>query len=671
MTWRGQRPKLNAGSRAMKSKKTEAKARPWPERMKSRFLIRGLLSTGAVWAAIIFPFLFITAGLGAYWASSEIYPVHTARHLFSERAGDFLFSLKPLFNLTLFLSFHLSEALGVFPMTGARALFALNGLGIAYMTHVFLRKKQDPLTAALAALALISCLPFLERGFRVRSDLLCSSLCLLSLVFAAKIRQAKPARRGRKPPAWLKLPRRLPALLRPGRGLGSLLAAGGPLAAAALSAPKAVYWLAFSACFAAHELRGRNVFSRLALWQAGSLAGGLFLAASFLFHDPLFLRAIQQAAGFYVKNIEDIFHLAAAESGLFSFFASYSRKLSHFALFAEKAPHIVFLILLKPGFVFWSVFIKKSRKWALSDTAFVFLAGALLLHPQPKIFFITALLPFFLISVFNDPMWGKWRQHGFRPGFLFALLLTACLCAAGAALYSQKNLLSKNSNAPQKRFVQNLNRLFPKGFPAGIYDPLALLYKNAKAYNWFIDSHSSQDLIFEELLEKSRIDIVIPSFLLFYGRLEAWESRSFRFIDVGSQIHYRALVKKLPPVQGAERGSLKGKDLAESLRAARPLPEGARLWHAFLDVSGQITEASPADSAEGQRLLPGRMYSEEEFSRGIIPRPASPEAAFAGVFYLPPPESLPAGDPPAGPRRREKKRLQESPRALFQYDKWL
>ena len=179
-------------------------------------------------------FFIVFAGIGflAHWNASEIYPVHTAQYLFSKNMSSYLFSMKSLYNFLLFLSFYFSDLFSVFPMTVARMLFALNGCLLMALLFVLVRKKTDSLNAFLAVFLFVGSQIFLERGFRVRSDLLVSTFTLFS-VYLAMERDNKNL--------W--------------RFVYMVLFFAGSL----LISPKAVYWLLFAGVLLANELKKQKL----------------------------------------------------------------------------------------------------------------------------------------------------------------------------------------------------------------------------------------------------------------------------------------------------------------------------------------------------------------------------------------------------------------------------
>ena len=138
---------------------------------------------------IVFFLVFQLLSYFSLWVETEIYPVHSSRYLFTEYRSEFLFALKPIFYFFLYLSSLFSNLFSLFPMTGARFLFALNGLLILTLMYFYIQKKTDRYNAILAVLVLASANIFLDRGFRVRSDLLSSVLSLFIFTVYTKYKE--------------------------------------------------------------------------------------------------------------------------------------------------------------------------------------------------------------------------------------------------------------------------------------------------------------------------------------------------------------------------------------------------------------------------------------------------------------------------------------------------
>ena len=248
-------------------------------------------------------------------------------------------------------------------MTGARALFAFNGLLILTLMYFYIKKKTNSYNAILAVLVLASSHLFLERAFRVRSDLLLSSLSLICLLLTINRKKTK------EPVIFYILPPLLCALL--------------------LISFKGVYWLLFTICLILYDFKGPWPSLKTIDKISASILI-FFWILSLLLKDFLFLEAIHQSFQFYFTNIKATWSLISQKGWILNF-----SKYSHITLFIERNLFLVFLIAVKFLFIICPTMIFKTRKWNLSDLYYFLLLAVLLFHPQQKFFFICALLPFF------------------------------------------------------------------------------------------------------------------------------------------------------------------------------------------------------------------------------------------------------------------------------------
>ncbi|MCZ0931623.1 MAG: glycosyltransferase family 39 protein, partial [Oligoflexia bacterium] len=180
---------------------------------------------------IFFCFAFQALSFFTLWTETELYPVHSSQYLFSQYANEFLFALKPLFYSILKLSFALSRLFDWLAMTGARFLFALNGLAILALFYFYVKNKTSRYNAILAVLFLASLNIFLDRAFRVRSDLLSTCFSLICLLVNLNIKEQKDD--------WKFY---IIAFL---------------LTAILLISPKGIYWLVFTSILLWHDMKRR------------------------------------------------------------------------------------------------------------------------------------------------------------------------------------------------------------------------------------------------------------------------------------------------------------------------------------------------------------------------------------------------------------------------------
>ena len=438
------------------------------------------------------------------WTETEIFPLHTSRFLFSENSHGFLFSLKPLFYFALWLCSLFSQSFSLFPMTAGRLLFALNGLLILALVYLCIKKKSDQWNALLGLLILASSCVFLERGFRIRSDLLLASLGLLAWLTALNTKQKAPApsREAKYPPISSQRWDRLLALL----GLLPLLS------------PKGLYWLFFMPCFVRHELRGRAapsrsfVVKRLLVFLSGCAL------LSFAFGDPFFIKAWSEAWLFYITSLKEALQAITEWGGNKSL-----PQESHLFLFMEENPFLLLLLAGKMFFVTERAFSSKKEKREWSDAGFLILLGILLFHPQKKMFFLCALAPFVVVSFFTDPKWillgKKHYSRFFKTGLLAGAFLFGGFFVSSFALklYRGKNTFL------QKEMMGGLNAFY-KNSPSEwrIFDPDCLLYQRKTDCKYLWDKSGERfSREFESYFKRLRFDVVFANRALDVFRLES------------------------------------------------------------------------------------------------------------------------------------------------------
>ena len=320
------------------------------------------------------------------WTETEIYPTHSSQYLFTEEGSNFLFALKPIFYLILHLSFLFSDFLNLFPMTTARFIFAINGLASLVFMYLYIKQKTCRYNAVLAVLTLAGSNIFLDRGFRVRSDLLCSSLSLMALVLLLNVKVHK---------GNLKFYLVIPLLF-------SLL----------LVTPKGIYWVFFTLCLMLYDLKHEQFPSLKDLAKTIAVVCMAFVGISFIFKDPLFLQSLKSSTQFFLLNIQQTWQFVFEKGWLKSL-----NDISHIGFFLERNLFLVLIIGLKCVFVVYSTVIRKKRSWDLSDIYFGLLFLILLFHPQSKLFFLCAIMPFFLIAFFTDYQWNQYLSRSYRLTF--------------------------------------------------------------------------------------------------------------------------------------------------------------------------------------------------------------------------------------------------------------
>ncbi len=482
---------------------------------------KSILETKALFVfGVFFILAFLSLSYFSFWTETEIYPVHSARHLWTENMTGFLFALKPVFYLFLYLSSQLSDWLSLPPMTTARFLFALNGLGILILTGLYIQKKTNKYNAILAVLLLASANIFLDRGFRARSDLLSSSVSLMALCLSLSAKNNREL--------WKFY-------------LSILL-----LLSTLMISPKAVYWICFALCLAFYDLRAKRFVSSWPIVVTVFAAYMAFYFLSFLFKDPFFIKSIYESAKFYFSDIHQAFHFVSAHGWMKNLF-----EFSHIGFFIERNPLLVLLILLKACFAVFAVVISKKRKWDLSDLYFLIVMAVFLLHPKQKLFFLCALAPFVFISFFTDWQWRRLLNHSYSLKFKTFLLAGAFIYSFFYISHFSYKVYTKRNNQAQRELVENLNKFYSKADPLiSIFDPACVLYSKKTDCKYILYDKKWPKAL-KSYLIKHNFDVILASRFLSLFDLAHYKrtvhfSRtipsSFQYINIKSHVYYKAFV---------------------------------------------------------------------------------------------------------------------------------
>ena len=631
------------------------------------YLKKNLETKAFLLFSIFFFIAFQSLSYFSLWVETEIYPVHSSQYLFTEYEIDFLFALKPVFYLILYLSSIFSNFFSLLPMTGARFLFALNGLLILSLMYLYIKKKTNRYNAILAVLILASANIFLDRGFRVRSDLLSSSLSLITLLLTLNIKEWK---------GYLKFYILIPLLF-------CLL----------LISPKGIYWFCFTLCLMLYDLKNKTP-SRWIIVKIVFAVYMVFYFLSFLFKDPFFLKTIYQSAKFYLSNISMTWQFIF-EKGWIKNLSDFS----HISLFIERNLLLFMLIFVKFLFVIYSIVITNKRKWDLSDLYFLFLLIVLLFHPQQKLFFLCAVMPFIFISFFTDWQWRQLVSDKYSLQFKTLLLAGALLYSFSYISYFSYRVYMKKSNRPQKELIGELNASYKNTDTLiSIFDPACIVYSRKTDCKYILDN-SPFPQRFKSYFKKYNFDVVLASRFLDLFTLLNYKQSSFQYINIKNHVYYKALMVDLTnknnlletaefnnDIPVANKNSWNSEDKARKLQKDIPfldtkflqekpfkgnflsgdkllrfllsslktkVPEHSRKYsYLFLDSQNKaIKKSIDCHKKEETPLIlqNGCPYSKKEFASGLIPI----EKEKLALFYL----SLPLG-------------ISEelSLRALFRYD---
>ncbi|MDE0092222.1 MAG: glycosyltransferase family 39 protein [Oligoflexia bacterium] len=456
-----------------------------------------------------FFFAFQALSYFTLWTDTELYPVHSSQYLLTQYTYEFLFALKPLFYSLLKLSFSFSSLLDVMPMTGARFLFAFNGLAILALFYFYIKNKTNRYNAILAVLFLASLNIFLDRAFRVRSDLLSTSLSLICLLVSLNIKEQKDD--------WKFY---VIALL---------------LAGILLITPKGVYWLIFTSVLLWHDLK-RKPSNRLIIKTVIPICLS-FCLLSFIFKDPFFIETFYQSAKFYLLNLSQTYHFILQHSW---FKALY--ELSHIGLFIERNSFLVLIIFLKFLFIIYPIIFSKNRKSNLSDLYFLSLVLITIFHPQQKLFFLSALTPFFCIAFFTDQKWNYLIKYAYSRYFKIFLLTGWLIYAFSYISYFNYKIYTKKNNLQQKNAIKELNDFYKDTDTSiSILDPNCIIYLRKTHCKHLLPNKSLQDN-FSSYIYNNSFDIILSPFLAPLLELLTYRRSHFEYVNIKNHIYYKAFI---------------------------------------------------------------------------------------------------------------------------------
>ena len=451
--------------------------------------------------SVLFCFNFILISQFIKWTKTEVYPVHSSKYLFSAFDYEFLFALKPIFYSLLKVFFVFSELLPIEPMNLSRFVFALNGLSLLYFLYLYLEKKTNRYNAVLALLILTSSYIFLNRGFRVRSDMLASSFSLFILWVNLNGKNNKKQ-------AFL-----LFLFL-------SLL----------FITPKAIYWLLLNLLLL--EKHTRQTLLKKPSLKTLLILSCFSIGTSFLLKDPFFIKSIYESGQFYLLSFK-IFYLPILEK-------SFAEAWSYFLVrhFIDKNYILLFLIGLK----FLSTVYQciNSKSITRQNLYFLVLFSITSLHPDPKLVFFSALSPFFIIAFFTDSVWLKIVNKSYSETFKTLLLGCFFLYTFSYIGFFSYTKITKINNLTQKKIIKQLN-YFYKNTPSkwNILDPSCLIYSRKTTCKYLLFQVNFNQM---EYIKENSFDIILSSKALSISNLLIDQESNIQYVSVKNHILYKAFV---------------------------------------------------------------------------------------------------------------------------------
>jgi len=346
---------------------------------------------------------------------------------------DFSFAMKPLYYGLLFLSSKLASLVSIHPMYSARLLFAANAFFIIVLFCKLIKLKSNSLVYSLSAsfLLLTSSL-FVERSFRVRSDLLALSVLLSFVYLYEKRRDIK----------FL--------------GLGFVI----PL----LITPKSfILFLFVTPQYYREILKGiKNINKKLSIAIVGPIGVGLLY-----YSQSKWFFSMDYSLSYFIESFKTL------GAGLDYF------SLERFRYVIGALFKSVLLDALILYYIVYSIYAKiKKSKPLLNAQNFtiVLVFMVIVFYPNRLPFFLVCLVVLMLLAIFREK---GFVEHLRNMSFKMSPFIFICFVTLGMSLFIERahKILSTNNNRTQAQISQILSDEY-KRKELKVYDPAGILKTN-------------------------------------------------------------------------------------------------------------------------------------------------------------------------------------------------
>jgi len=414
----------------------------------------------------------VIAGWMSFWTDSEMWNAVVVRDLFA-RIPYYDFSVKPLFNLLLWLNFKLAELLSVHPMEVARACFALNAILVLAMFFWLSRRLAQSFYGALLLTALVACNSFfIKRFINVRSDVLVTTLILALMCLSTT--------------GWW-------SRLRP---VARVFVYSCFLAFSLALTPKAIFPVGIWALiFLLHDLR--KVFS-----GRKPIFGMIVAFCAFL----LYLLRNWHATQFFLRSFR-----GGDDPPYWSLM-----RLEHVdRLLWENLIVAPLLIMSLLASTWFRSRIPRSilRYFDYASALTVLLA----FYPDRLPFFIASLLPFIYL-----PLAAAWPEllkvtSIKRTNWRRASTMVWAFCVV-SCLYWSAFLIFCHNNELQRQYISWIERQPLDEADVRIYDSVGILPFSHKSFMWYVGpSEAGNGSVFDSIL-RSKVEVIpYTSRLMFLG----------------------------------------------------------------------------------------------------------------------------------------------------------
>lgn len=144
-------------------------------------------------SSALFLYLHLRLGLIGFISDSEIWSVNIAKHISSEWSQSWVFTRPAFYTILSLVVWPLSNPIEIFE--AAKIAFLVNSILLILLTGILAKELAASgwklFSAATAICILVTNTGFLNQGYRIRSDLLASSIILVSLILTIRMRPNK------------------------------------------------------------------------------------------------------------------------------------------------------------------------------------------------------------------------------------------------------------------------------------------------------------------------------------------------------------------------------------------------------------------------------------------------------------------------------------------------
>lgn len=141
-------------------------------------------------SSVVFIFLYLRLGYVGFISDSEIWSVNISKNISTEWTNSWVFTRPLFYTLLSAVVWPFSNPIEIFE--SAKLLFLINSLFLVVLTGLVTKELASPgwkfFSVAAAICLLLTNTGFLNQGYRIRSDLLASTIVLISLYFTIKFR---------------------------------------------------------------------------------------------------------------------------------------------------------------------------------------------------------------------------------------------------------------------------------------------------------------------------------------------------------------------------------------------------------------------------------------------------------------------------------------------------